>query len=203
MSMEERRQDRGTATWPALLLAFCSLPWVPARADTVSGTAADAASPGATMLSPLASKTSMLPALAGTDLVTLYQGVTSFTTVDMQRIELPVSQSGTFQVTLTDLLFPAGAATLSFALVDGDAVLGVINGSGSLQYSLVTSGPKTLFGYTYAVGAPGVSAGAYSLEVTYAPVPLPAAAWLLLSGLGLLGFGVRRAPGFVIRRSYN
>jgi hypothetical protein len=119
--------------------------------------------------------------------------------VSFSRIELEVPSSGLVSVSLEDLLFPQAAATLSFALVDGDSVLGVINGSGTLQYSIVTSGVKSLFAYAYAVAAPGVNTGAYALNITHdaavAPVPLPAAAWLLLSGLGLAGWTGRSRRG--------
>jgi hypothetical protein len=197
--------QRPRAALACAALVACMLAPQVVRADVESGTGtfAAAAAPGASALSPLQSKTSMLPSLASADVTSLYQGTTIFTTLSFARIELPVAQSGTFQISLTDLLFPQANSTLSFALVDGDSVLGVIDGSGSLQYSLVTSGPKTLFGYTYAVATPGVNAGAYSLNVDYAPVPLPAAAWLLLSGLGLVGYSARRTAGPVIRRSYK
>jgi hypothetical protein len=205
--MNERTQSlqkaRSQILAACIVLAVGALPFAAARAAAVGDPGSSMAAPGATALAPTQSKTSMLPALASTDVLGLYQGTTAFTTVSFERIELPVTQSGTFAITLTDLLFPSGAANLSFALVDGDAVLGVINGSGSLQYSLVTSGSKTLFGYTYAVATPGFNSGAYALDVSYAPVPLPAAGWLLLSGMGLLGFGVRRGAAPVIRRSYN
>jgi hypothetical protein len=38
----------------------------------------------------------------------------------------------------------------------------------------------------YGVANPNFGSGLYSLNLSYAPVPLPAAAWLLASGLVLL-----------------
>ena len=42
------------------------------------------------------------------------------------------------------------------------------------------------FATVYGVADPNFGSGLYSLNLSYAPVPLPAAAWLLLSGLALL-----------------
>lgn len=169
---------------------------MPAHAAMLEGTTATGGAPGSAAMSPLESKTSLLPSFAASATSTLYEGTKVFDTVAFDRIEFIVPVSGLLTVSLTDLLFPGPTATLDFALVDGSAVLGVIDGSGTLQYSVVTSTPRSLFGYVFAVAAPGINSGAYSLDVklesTVAPVPLPAAGWMLLSGIGLLGFSSRR-----------
>jgi len=130
---------------------------------------------------------------------TLYDGNTIFTGVSFTRMEFNVPAAGHLEVTLKDMEFPALAGALSFALVEGGTVLGLVNGTGS--FSMELDGPRTLFGYVYGVGAPLVSTASYYLNVTHqyaAPVPLPAAIWLLLGGLGLTGWLGRRSAGDVV-----
>jgi hypothetical protein len=48
------------------------------------------------------------------------------------------------------------------------------------------------FSLFYPDGGLGAASIGYELEFNVAPVPLPAAAWLLISGLGALGLTARR-----------
>ena len=121
---------------------------------------------------------------------TLYDGNTLYTGVSFTRFAIDVPGAGQVEVRLQDLDFPELAGALSFAIVDGGTVLGVLDGPGS--FLLDVDGPRSLFAYAYAVGAPGVSAGSFHVNVDHlTPVPLPAAAWLLLAGLGLAGWSGR------------
>ena len=132
---------------------------------------------------------------------TLYETNTIFTGVSMTRVEFAVPTAGHLQVTLTDLEFPALAGALSFALVQEGSVLGLINGSGMMEMDF--DGPRTLFGYVYGVGAPSISTASYFLNISHeyaAPIPLPAAVWMLLGGLGLTGWVGRRRPGAEVGR---
>lgn len=128
---------------------------------------------------------------------TLYESNTVFSPVTFTTVEFVVPEAGFLDVTLTDLEFPARAGALSFTLVQKGTVIGLINGSGTLN--LDVDGPQTLFGYVSGAGAPLISTASYFLNVSYAPIPLPATLWLLLGGLGLTGWIGRRrarvAPG--------
>jgi hypothetical protein len=134
-----------------------------------------------------------LQAASQTITTTLYDDLVAYDGVSFTRLELPMPGAGSLHVELADLGFPESAATLSFALVNGSTVLGVINGTGTLSYDV--GGPLALFGYVYAVASPATNAGAYALTIEHvavAPVPLPPALGLLLGGLGLAGAIGRR-----------
>jgi hypothetical protein len=133
---------------------------------------------------------------------TLYDGTTIFTGVSFTRMEFNVPAAGHLEITLRDMEFPALAGALSFALVEGGTILGLVNGTGS--FSMDLDGPRTLFGYVYGVGAPLVSTASYYLNVTHtyaAPIPLPAAIWLLLGGLGMTGWLGRRSTRDVVSQT--
>lgn len=130
---------------------------------------------------------------------TLYDGNTVFTGVNFTRMQLNVPAAGHLEVSLKDMQFPALAGALSFALVSNGTVLGLVNGTGKFAVDL--DGPQNLFGYVYGVGAPLASTASYYLNVTHsssaAPVPLPAAVWMLLGGLGMTGWLGRRRRGAI------
>jgi hypothetical protein len=131
----------------------------------------------------------------GTTLVTqtLYRGTTLFSGMTFTQIELDVPAAGSLSVTLRDMEFPALLGALSFSLVRGGEVLAVQNGGGG--FDLDMAGPATLFGFVYAVGAPGVNVGSYYLDIQHKyeeAVPLPASLWLLLSGASWIGWLGRR-----------
>jgi hypothetical protein len=137
------------------------------------------------------SKVSVAPRMAGetvsiTD--TLYDGTTLFAGISFTRIQLDLPGAGLLRVQLSDLAFPALAGLLSVTLVQGGDVKGILPAPGLLE--LEVSGPGRYFAYVYAVGAPNVSAASFYLNITQTrqeAIPLPAALWLLLSGL--LAFG--------------
>ena len=87
--------------------------------------------------------------------------------------------------------FDPGSTTLSVFLNDsnvkpGTALLSFIVGSGLQSFI----GNEITFGFTASTGAASSLHEVFNFSTT--PVPLPAAAWLLLSGLAGLGFVGRR-----------
>lgn len=106
----------------------------------------------------------------------------------VRPIDLP--GAGTLQITLTDLAWPTRLESLSFALSNAAQVLTVMNAPGT-QTFFATGSPGQLFAHVHGSGAGPLDAGLFSLRVEFTPVPLPTAAVLLLTGLGLVA-AVRR-----------
>jgi predicted Rossmann-fold nucleotide-binding protein len=69
-------------------------------------------------------------------------------------------------------------------ITDLDNLWTRLDGSGNLLINV--SGPTQLFAAVFARSEQG-DVGVYNLQASFSPVPLPAAGWLLLSGLGALG----------------
>lgn len=104
---------------------------------------------------------------------------------------LTLTSAGTLTMTVTDLAWPQALAALSFAITDSTHALLTADAAGSLIYQ-VTS-PMTLFANVFATPNAASNAGLYHLSVSFAPVvPLPAAVWLLFSGLFGVGFTCRK-----------
>lgn len=111
--------------------------------------------------------------------------------IDLQTLNL--TGAGTVSVKLTDLKWPDLLGTLSFTLFDATHVIG----SYSLNNSVATMGTGsfnvdtagTYYASLYATPAAGKTGGLYNAQIYFqstAPVPLPAAAWLMISGLACL-----------------
>ncbi|MES1263296.1 MAG: hypothetical protein ABUL69_02995 [Peristeroidobacter soli] len=92
--------------------------------------------------------------------------------------------AGTVTVTLQDLGWPAKFDSLSFAASTSTSLLAQMSAPGRLTFQV--DGPNNYFATVYGLANAAAGSGLYSLNLSYAPVPLPAAAWLLLSGLALL-----------------
>lgn len=103
---------------------------------------------------------------------------------------LATTEAGTLTIKLEDLGWPDPLQSLKILVTDLDGIWEVRDGSTS--FSLFLSGPTNVFAAVYAKSVDG-GLGLYNLHSSFAPVPLPAAAWLLLSGLGGLGL-LRRRP---------
>ena len=83
-------------------------------------------------------------------------------------------------------------SALSFSATSADQVLASWGGDASQGGSFVV-GPGTYFANIMATASgQGLDMGIYSLMMTFAPVPLPASGWMLLTGMFVLA-GVLRA----------
>jgi len=131
------------------------------------------ASPPAVILWPGAAN-----AIARTEMISGTQSI-SLTFI------IPVGvAAGTVSVTLADLNWPGAMSSLSFAATTSTSLLAQLAAPGAMNFDV--SGPGEYFATVYGVADPALGSGLYSLNLSYSPVPLPAAAWLMASGLLLL-----------------
>ena len=142
----------------------------------------DPSSPPVSMLAVIQPAVVLLPgstnAIARTEMIT---GTDSITLPFVVPGGMP---GGTVTVTLADLGWPGLMSSLSFAATTSTSLLAQLTAPGSVSFDI--GGTGTYFATVYGVADPNFGSGLYSLNLSYAPVPLPAAAWLLLSGLALL-----------------
>lgn len=103
---------------------------------------------------------------------------------------LSLSSPGTLSIRLSDLNFPQPLESLSLLVTDLNGLLQRLDGPGSLLIDL--GGAAQLFVAVFARTEDRFTPGLYAVTTQFSPVPLPAAVWLLLSGLGGLAAVVRR-----------
>jgi hypothetical protein len=127
----------------------------------------------------------------------LFESTTLVTGTNMNLTELNLSSPGKLLIELDDLNWPGLLGTLSFSLTDATHVLQTFTVSGADKglWSFDVSSPATLYGVIFAKPSATAKAGMYYAKVGYqtplaAPVPLPAAAWFLISGIA--GFAALR-----------
>lgn len=104
------------------------------------------------------------------------------TSLAVNSLSLP--SAGVLSIKLTDIGWTETLDSLSLLITDLDDLWTRLDGAGSLLVNV--SGPTQLFATVFASSKQG-GVGVYNLQASFSPVPLPAAAWLLLSGLGALG----------------
>jgi hypothetical protein len=98
---------------------------------------------------------------------------------------LAATGAGSVTVRLTDIQWPQALQSVSVLVTDLDGIWRKIDGPtdpNGLIFNL--NGAANLFVAVFARSQDKYSPGVYHLQASFAPVPLPAAAWLLLSGLG-------------------
>ena len=102
--------------------------------------------------------------------------------------------AGTVSVKLANLAWPERLASVSFAFTTATSVLQRLPEASSLSFGI--SSPGAYYAHVAGVAQGALDIGLYSLRITFEagavpPVPLPAALWLLLSGLGALTIRLR------------
>lgn len=113
----------------------------------------------------------------------LFQSSTMVTSANINLTELDITTPGTLYVSLSDVKWPSALNALSFTLFNSSEIIGT-KLAGNWTFDIAS--PSTFFASIFA--SPGsATAGLYNVQINFqsavAPVPLPAAAWLLLSGI--------------------
>lgn len=141
---------------------------------------------------------------ARADIVTIdagnpYQDVGFIEGIGYVSRPFEVALAGTYQATLKDFSFPEPFQVIELIVTSATHEYGRLTSSDSFFFSV---DPGRYFVSLMGQAGTAFDLGLYGIEIAYvsnvAPVPLPPAALLLLSALGVLGMrelGSRRAPG--------
>jgi hypothetical protein len=118
----------------------------------------------------------------------VYEEVELFDTQTVLNDTFTVIDAGTYRATLTDFEFPEPMAQSGMAVTTATELLGSLNAPGSFTFDAT---PGDYFVSFFGEAGASTSYGMYGIEISQ--VPLPAAVWLLGSGLiALVGVGRRR-----------
>lgn len=125
----------------------------------------------------------------------LFVSTTLATGTSMTLTELNLATPGKLVIELDDLKWPALLDSLSFSLTDATHVLQTFTASkteAKNTWTFDVNAAGTFYGSIFAKPSATSKAGMYYANISYqsvAPVPLPAAAWFLISGIaGLAAF---------------
>jgi hypothetical protein len=106
--------------------------------------------------------------------------------------ELALPSAGTLTIKLSDIKWPDTLQSLTFMVTDLKNTWNAMDPTtGNLLINI--DGPTQLFAAVFARSQSEGMYGLYNLRADFAPVPLPAGVWLLLSGLGAIGIRKRRS----------
>ena len=111
---------------------------------------------------------------------------------NLTSASMELVSSGTLTIKLIDLTFTQALSTLSFSLSSPTSKLLSTTGAGVWTWNV--DSPTLLFATVSAVAGAAKNYGAFNVSLSFAPaqlpeqapVPLPGALWMLLSGIGAL-----------------
>lgn len=108
--------------------------------------------------------------------------------------EMNAPGAGTMTVRLSNLAWPERLSSLSFAASTATGVLQSLSEPGVLTFAI--DGPGAYYAHVAGTAQGALDLGLYSLNISFdalaSPVPLPGAAWLLLSGIALVAGRFRK-----------
>jgi len=118
----------------------------------------------------------------------VYEEVELFDTQTVLNDTFTVIDAGIYMAILTDFDFPEAMAQSGMAVTTATELLGSLNAPGSFTFEAT---PDEYFVSFFGEAGASTSYGMYGIEISQ--VPLPAAVWLLGSGLiGLIGISRRK-----------
>lgn len=121
--------------------------------------------------------------------IKMYEATTLVTQPQIDLQPLTLSNAGTVTINFTDMKWPDLLGSLSFTLFDATHVIGSYSlpaGSTTGTGVFDVNAAGNYYASIFASPAAGQVGGLYNAKIyfqTLAPVPLPAAGWLMLSGI--------------------